>query len=35
MNFENKFITIEEALSKIKSNDIIVSGLASAEAREI
>lgn len=34
MNFENKFITIEEALSKVKTNDIIVSGLGSAEARE-
>lgn len=34
-NFENKFITIEEALSKIKSNDVIVSGLASAEPKEL
>lgn len=35
MDFQNKFITVEEALSKIKSNDIIISGLGSAEAREI
>lgn len=35
MSFRDKIISVEEALKKIKSNDIIVSGLAAAEAREI
>lgn len=35
MDFKDKIISVEEALKKIKSNDIIVSGLAAAEAREI
>ncbi|NYB75697.1 acetyl-CoA hydrolase/transferase family protein [Sedimentibacter hydroxybenzoicus DSM 7310] len=32
--YNNKLITVEEALSKIKSNDSIVSGMAAAEGRE-
>ncbi|WP_411169943.1 acetyl-CoA hydrolase/transferase family protein [Clostridium sp. MB05] len=32
---EDKYITVEEALTKIKTGDIIVSGLAAAEPREI
>lgn len=35
MSFKDKIISLEEALKKIKSNDIIVSGLAASEAREI
>lgn len=35
MDYKEKIITVEEALKKIKSNDMIVSGLAAAEAREI
>lgn len=32
MDYASKFITIEEALSKVKSGDIIVTGLGAAEA---
>lgn len=35
MNYKNKLISVEEALKKIKPNDIIVTGLAASEAREI
>lgn len=35
MNYGHKIISVDEALSKIKSNDIIVSGLAASEAKEI
>lgn len=35
MNYRNKVISIDEALDKIQSGDHIVSGLASAEAKEI
>lgn len=35
MSYEDKIISVEEALSKFKSGDIIVTGLAAAEAREI
>lgn len=35
MNYKDKLITVEEALSKIKSRDTIVTGLGAAEAREI
>jgi acyl-CoA hydrolase len=34
MDYKQKVITVEEALSKVKSNDVIVTGLGSAEARE-
>lgn len=33
MDFKNKIITIEQALDMIKSNDVIVTGLGSAEAQ--
>lgn len=33
-NYEHKYITVEQALSKIKSDDVIVSGLSSAEPKE-
>lgn len=33
MDYKNKLITVEEALEKIKSKDIIVTGLAAAEAK--
>ncbi len=33
MNYRHKMITVEKALSKIKSNDVIVTGLAAAEAK--
>ncbi len=32
MSFEEKYISIEEALSKVKSGDVIVTGLGAAEA---
>ncbi len=32
MNFENKYISVEKALSMVKSGDIIVTGLGAAEA---
>ena len=32
MSFENKYISVEKALSMVKSGDIIVTGLAAAEA---
>lgn len=35
MNYKHKLISIDEALSKIKSNDNIVVGLGASEAREI
>lgn len=35
MNYSQKLITIEEALGKIKSDDVIVTGLAASEARAI
>ncbi len=35
MSYEDKIITVEEALSKFQSGDTIVTGLAAAEAREI
>ncbi|MEW9123378.1 MAG: acetyl-CoA hydrolase/transferase C-terminal domain-containing protein [Thermotaleaceae bacterium] len=35
MNYNEKIISIDEALKKIKSKDIIVSGLGPSEAREI
>ncbi len=33
--YNDKIITVEQALSKIKSNDVIVTGLGGSEAREI
>lgn len=35
MNYSHKLITVEEALSKIQSNDVIVTGLAASEAKAI
>lgn len=35
MNYKNKLITVSQALEKINSNDLIVSGLGASEAREI
>ncbi len=35
MDYSNKIITVEKALSFIKTNDIIVSGMVGAEARTI
>ena len=35
MDFRDKIISVEAALQKIKSNDIIVTGLAASEAREM
>jgi len=34
-DYQNKVISIEEALSKIKSNDLVISALAGAEAKGI
>lgn len=34
MNYKDKIISVEKALSMIKSNDVIVTGLGAAEARE-
>lgn len=34
MDYSNKLITIQEAVGKVKSNDVIVTGLGSAEGRE-
>lgn len=34
MDYQDKFITVNEALGMIKSDDIIVTGLGAAEARE-
>lgn len=33
--YNSKLISVEEALSKIKSNDNIVTGMAGAEGKEI
>jgi len=33
MSYQNKIITVEQALSLVKSNDIVVSAMAGAEAR--
>ncbi len=35
MEYKEKIISVKEALEKIKSNDVIVSGMAASEAREI
>ena len=32
MDYSSKLITVEEALSKVKSGDVIVTGLGAAEA---
>ena len=34
MDYQNKIITVQQAIKMVKSNDVIVSGMVAAEGRE-